>query len=101
MATPIARTAHGSGIAAAHSEARTAREAVSACCGGGGGGVSGPCHPARAGTKGCVACGSASSRLRSGRIGVAVAGTKSNAAKPAIRSDFKPMFLDPFTDTFP
>ena len=90
----IAKTAHGSGIAAAISDARTAR-AVEAllsvtCAARGGGGVSGPCHPARAGMN-CVGVGGeASKRFRSGRMGVARAGkaavASSRTASAAVES---------------
>lgn len=87
MAAAIARTAHGSGMAAAKIDARTARDRAAASIGpcgvGRGGDVSGPCQPARAGTNCEGVCGSASSRCRSGRIGVAPAGTANATRQPA------------------
>jgi hypothetical protein len=86
MAAAIARTAHGSGIAAASREARMALAAVlgrSATASRGTGGVSGPCHPARAGTNCAGACGCESKRWTSGRMGVACAGITTIAATQA------------------
>ena len=88
MAIAIARTAHGSGIAAATSDALTAFAEVTLCIAAAearaGAGVSGPCHPARAGTN-CAGAGSASKRLRSGRIGVAWTGTVAAAKETTTR----------------